>query len=326
VRPHYALRLSLALALPLSACGGSADPVAPRPDGLVTHTVLPSETDARITAFNAEHIAWVDLDARSATPRLVVFLPGTNGAPRNARLFPIEATRLGYHAIGLMYPDDLAVLQACVADPAPDCMEHMRAEIVSGVDRSPHVEVDRPNSIEARLLALVRLLAQRHPTEGWGSFIDADTLRWPSIVVSGLSQGGGHAAYIAKQRLVARVVMFGAPADGLGGQAAPWMSLGATPPDRYFGLAHVRDPFTSIVPNWEALGLERFGDVVVVERSEPPFGGTHMLTTELAPRGSPSAAHPSVVADGATPVDGDGTPVLAPTWRYMLGPSELDPR
>jgi hypothetical protein len=328
VRLHPGLPLlrALALVLSLSTCTGSADPVGPATDGLVTHEVLPSETDASITTFNAEHLAWVDLDARSATPGLVVFLPGTGGAPRNTRLFPIEAARLGYHAIGLMYPDDLAVLQACSAAAEPECMEDMRAEIVSGVDRSLHVQVDRRNSIEGRLLALVRLLAQRHPAEGWESFIDADTLRWPRIVVSGLSQGGGHAAYIARERTVARVVMFGAPADGFGGQPAPWMSLGATPDDRYFGLAHERDPFTSIVPNWEALGLRRFGAPVLVDRSQPPFGGTHMLITELTPRGSPNAAHPSVVADGATPLDDDGDPLLAPTWRYMLGTPGVHPR
>ena len=293
--------------------------MGPADDRLVTHTVLPSEADPSITAFNAENFAWIDLDARSATPRLVVFLPGTGGAPRNTRLFPIEAARLGYHAIGLMYPNNLAILQACTTDPDEGCMEDMRAEIVAGVDRSPHVRVDRVNSVEGRLLAFLRLLALRHPTEGWESFIDGDALRWPTIVVSGLSQGGGHAAYIAKQHLVARVVMFGAPADGLGGRPAPWMSLGATPDERYFGLAHTRDPFTSIVPNWNALGLARFGAIAVVERGEPPFGGTHMLTTELAPRSAPGDAHPSVVADGATPIRGDGTPALAPAWRYMLG-------
>jgi hypothetical protein len=45
-----------------------------------------------------------------------------------------------------------------------------------------------------------------------------------------------------------------------------------------------------------------------------------MLTTDLLPAtGSYGAAHPSVFSDAATPRASDGSPVLEPAWRYLLG-------
>jgi pimeloyl-ACP methyl ester carboxylesterase len=301
------------------ACGGSV--TAPEDHALVMYSVLPSDADPAIIDWNDANEAWLDPLAEPDEQQLLVFLPGTFGVPAGTRLFAQEAARAGYHVIGLMYPDDRGVVAECTGDPDPACMEHMRAEISFGEARSPYVEVDATNSIASRLLALVRLLAQRHPEEGWDTFIDADSLVWPRIVLSGHSQGGGHAAYMATRHRVARVIMFGAPADGFGGQPAPWMAIGATPADRYYGMAHARDPFLSIPPNWVALDLARFGPIVTVERDDPPYGGTHRLTTDRAsPAGSASiVAHSSVVSDGATPRAPDGTPLHAPAWRYLLG-------
>ena len=101
------------------------------------------------------------------------------------------------------------------------------------------------------------------------------------------------------------------------------MSTGETPAGRWFGFAHQRDPFTSIRPNWSVLGLGAFGEVVRVEQGASPWGGTHTLTTDLRPAtGSYDQAHPSVVADAATPLTSSGRPVFAPVWRYMLTATE----
>src|SRR2546427_7367644 len=48
-------------------------------------------------------------------------------------------------------------------------------------------------------------LAQQYPDEEWGRFLAHDKPKWSQIAVTGHSQGGGHAAMIAKIRLVARV-------------------------------------------------------------------------------------------------------------------------
>ena len=307
------------VALALAACSdATASRSAQR--SLVVHSVTPSLTDPRIGQWNADHYAIVDTAARSPRHQLLVFLPGTRGIPGNTQLFAAEAARAGYHVADLAYAKSLAILEVCPADPDPSCMERMRTEIITGANESPWVTVDEANGVDNRLRALIVHLAAAYPAEGWDQFLSDGAIAWDKVAVSGLSQGGGHAAMIAKLRTVARVIMFGAPADGLGGEPGPWVCIGATPADRYYGLAHARDPFLSIRPNWLALEMDAFGPVVTIERSAPPFGGTHRLTTDLLPAtGSYSAAHPSVVGDGATPRAADRQPRLAPAWRYLLG-------
>ena len=301
---------------PMAACG---TPSGPSDGAVVERRVRPTQTNPALTRWDADHYIWIGPPAAGA-PQLLVLLPGTGGEPRGFRLIGTVAASQGYQVIGLMYPDDLAVLGACTDERDTACMGAMRSEIVTGLDRSTSVDVDRDNSIDGRLTSLLGYLTQRYPAEGWDRFLRDDAPYWPFIAVGGLSQGGGHAAFIASLRPVPRVVMFGAPADGFQGRPAPWMAVGATPASRYFGLVHARDGFASIVPNWLALGLDAFGPLTVVEESAPPFGGSHMLTTDLLPAtGSYGAAHASVFSDAATPRASDGAPALEPAWRYLLG-------
>jgi hypothetical protein len=316
-RPHIITVTLGGLAVALSC----SSPDVPDDSTFIEHRVRPSDANAAITMFNEEHFVWVPPRILAEGSRqLLLLLPGTNGRPAHGQLLGGLAAQQGYHVIGLMYPDDRAVVDVCAADPAPDCMALVREEIVLGTDRSPHVAVDTNNGIDARLRDLVRLLGARYANEGWSTFLDAGGLRWSFIAVAGLSQGGGHAAYIAKLRAVPRVIMFGAPADGYGGNRAPWMSVGATPATRYFGFAHQRDPFASIVPNWLALGLDVFGAARLVETSSTPFGSSHMLRTNVLPAsGTYDDAHASVFVDALTPRGPGGTPVFVEAWRYLLG-------
>jgi hypothetical protein len=281
--------------------------------------IAPATANVAVTQWLHDHYVWVA--PRTESSQIVLLLPGTNGRPSNARLIGAIAAEQGYRAIGLMYPDNVAVVSACAYDGNQECMALVRAEIIEGIDHSPHVSVDPVNSIDGRLADLIRYLAIEYPGENWQNFLSTDgTPRWDRIAVAGLSQGGGHAAYIAKLRSVPRVVMFGAPADGYSAQPAPWMQLGATPAERYFGFRHARDPFLSIRPNWLALGLDAFGAEKDVRASTTMFDGSHMLSTDLLPStGSYGNAHPSVFADGVTPRRSNGAPVFETAWRYLLG-------
>lgn len=290
------------------------------PAGRVTERrIAPASVNPRITQWTANHFVWLPPSADGG--QIMLLLAGSNGRPANFRLIGAVAAQQGYRAIGLMYPDDLAVLAACARDRDRACMARMRGEIIEGVDQSPHLNVDRDNSIDGRLADLLRYLARDYPSEGWENFLAADgSPRWDRIAVGGLSQGGGHAAYIAKLRSVPRVVMFGAPADGIRGAVAPWMQIGATPAERYYGFRHARDQFRSIPANWKALGLDEFGGVKDVDANTANFGGTHLLTTDLLPAsGSYEQAHASVFGDGPTPRRPGGAPVFEAAWRHLLG-------
>jgi hypothetical protein len=76
-----------------------------------------------------------------------------------------------------------------------------------------------------------------------------------------------------------------------------------------------------MLASWDSLGMAAFGPVVEPETSEPPYGGTHMLVTDVTPRSGSFVqkdVHRSTANDQLTPLAADGTPVLLPAWRYML--------
>jgi len=310
----YVLALSFALAVTAKAVAESPT------DQLVLHVVAPRVTDPAIDRALDDHYVWLDPAART-NHKLLVFMPATGNRPALYQLVQQEAARLGYHVIGLMYPNSVLLAAACPLTPDPDaCFEDARLEILDGIDRSPVVDVNEPNSIDNRLTKLLEYLAAHYPEEGWSRFLAHGAPKWSQIAVSGHSQGGGEAVMLAKFRVVARVVLFSSvPDKGHTTLAIPWIATHVTTPARYWGLAHDRDPaFPPIHANWESLGMATFGADVAPETSEPPYDFTHMLVTNLVPTGGFDFSHGSTVVDNRTPREADGTPVLRDAWRYLL--------
>lgn len=305
-------------AIAIFATLSCSDADGPSSASVVERRIAPSAANPAIVNYTADNFIW--LDPSQSSKHLVVFLAGTQGVPQVHTLLGPVVAALGYRVIGLTYPNDYSPIFACAVDPDPDCMEKLRAETQDGVAVSPEVAVDAANSITGRLTSLLTLLHSQYPAEGWNYFLDGDKPNWSRITAAGHSQGGGQAAYIAKTRLVERVVMFGAPADGFNGSPAPWMQIGMTPVEKYYGFRHVRDVFLSITPNWFALGLDRFGPAVTIGAQTTDFHGAHMFLTDLLPStGTYSDAHSSVSSDGSTPLRADGTPVYDNIWRYLFG-------
>ena len=297
---------------------------------LVEHVITPQATDPLIDRALDDHYAWIDTTAVT-NRQLFVYLPGSGGVPANALLLQQEAARLGYHAVGLAYVSNYSLKDLCTgSSDVNGCLESAHYEVVYGIDQSPFVDVNVTNSIVSRLTKLLQYLATQYPDEGWGQFLVNGNPRWSEIALGGISQGGGNSAMIAKYSVVPRVVMFSAVVDALGsvdcGPTQSWLSTHATPSDRYWGLAHMQDPaFGNICGNWSTLGMSAFGPAQTVEESAPPYSGTHMLFTDLKPqRGGDKAAHASTVIDLYTPLNKDGTPVLADAWRYLMSASAKD--
>jgi hypothetical protein len=230
--------------------------------------------------------------------------------PENSELLLRTVATAGTPAIGLTYPNDWTVQGLCRSHGA-NCAGAVRDEILSGVDRSPLVDVNRANSITNRLAKLLAHLDATQPSYGWDAYLSGDTPRWERVIVSGHSQGAGHAAFISTRHRVARVVMFGGGPDRSAGQLASWVAPGATPGSRYFGFVHTDDNAVAKVAGWRQLGAT--GNTTSVNGAAPPYSGSHMLLTDVA---TPNP-HGSVVTDGATPTRADGTPVFAPVWRTL---------
>ena len=110
-------------------------------DQLVMHVVKPQQTDSAIDRALDDHYAWLDTSVRTNN-KLFVFMPGTATPPGAYQLVQQEAARLGYHVIGLMYPNSVKLAVACPLTGDPDaCFENARLEILDGIPRRSVVEV-----------------------------------------------------------------------------------------------------------------------------------------------------------------------------------------
>lgn len=286
--------------------------------------VTPSATDKAIDTFDAPHYVYLN---KNAKPRkqLVVFLPGTGGDGRGGRLVGQTATELGYHAVSLSYPSSVPAA-ICQRESDADCFEKFRMEIITGDDRSGLISINRANSIENRLLKLVMYLKANHPGEGWENFLaNGNELKWENIVLTGQSQGGGHAPLMAKYRKVARVIMYSSPKDYdvRGGRPAPWYGAGKTPIDRYFSFNHMQDKqgcdYTQQLEVLKSLGSYKFGGPVDVDKAMPPYKNSRILVTNYPGTQLTSPeAHTMIMGDGRTPKGPDGVPLFKPVWIYML--------
>jgi hypothetical protein len=278
--------------------------------------------------FGAFHYAYLN---RSVTTRnrLFLFFGATDAPAQNYALIGAAAANAGFHSIGLAYPNGPQPVNAatvCGASPDPDCTGKVREEVLTGTDASPLIAVNAANSVQNRLTKALQYLHQQNPGDGWDQFLVTGSPRWDLIRVSGLSQGGGMAGYLAKQKMVDRACFFSAPADWdvLGARPAAWvLAPGLTPAARVFGFNSQLDPvvfYPRILRTWTAFGLDAFGAPVDID-GVASFGSTHELNTTQGPA---VAAHTSTAADSTTPVDNrdtsaaypGGTPVYLPVWNY----------
>jgi hypothetical protein len=280
--------------------------------------VAPKETDAEIDEALQDHLVCAD-PAGATKNRLLVFLPGTRARTHNYSVLMEEAARSGLHAISLSYMHRFAVnLEICPYQNDPDCHEKIRKEIIYGEDALESLQISRTNSVVNRLVKLLQYLDAEHPDEGWGRFVaDDGGPLWSSIVISGHSQGGGHATMIAKDHSVARLVIF-AWADVSQGALAPWIRPPfATPPEDCYAFEHDGDRGVRARRYmWQVLGMTEFGPEVDVDAAKPPYGNSRTLSTRLTPPAN-STPH-RMVAGNDTPLHEDGTPVLRDVWRYLL--------
>lgn len=286
--------------------------------------IAPATTDANITTNLNNH--YVSITRGIALKnQLFVFFAGTGGVAFNYLEINNTASDLGFHAINLNYPNDQAVNTLCGTTANLDCYGNVRLETIDGTDRSTLVNVNRANSIENRLIKLLIYLRTQNPNDNWGQFLINDsTVNWSKIVVSGHSQGGGHAGIIGRYHSVARVVMFAAiDFNAQANATANWIGQpnttpNASTPDKFWGFSHFRDDsvnFTLLANRgWTAYGMPQFGAIVNVDNENPPYNNTHSLTTNLD---SPET-HGCIAVDVRLARLPDGTPVYKPVWQYLL--------
>ena len=199
----------------------------------------------------------------------------------------------------------------CRTQHDPECPTRMRQERFSGGVPSAVVPNSEAEGIETRLTMLLRYLAVKHPAEGWGGYLDGNRPAWSKIVVAGHSQGAAMAAFIAKKREVARVVMFsgGSDGDGAAGETRKWSSwLSAparTPMDRWFAEYSDKEHIADFEP------------AAYREQLQIPAGHILVFSLDLPPSSlaRQAEAHASVVRD----------PRYLPQWKWMDGLTSVKP-
>ncbi len=286
--------------------------------------IAPQTTDAEITTNLNNHYVSIN-HGGAAKNQLFVFLPGTGGVAFNTREINNTAADLGFHAINLTYPNDEAVNTLCAPGFDLECYSRVRLEIKDGTDRTTLVNVNRPNSIENRLIKLLIYLRNQYPNDNWEQFLLGDSaIDWSKIVISGHSQGGGHAGITGRYHPVVRVVMFAAMDFSFAANApANWIALpnttpNASTPDKFWGFSHFRDDsvnFNTLSNRvWPAFGMPQFGAIVNVDTQNSPYGNTHSLTTDLPC----DVTHGCIVVDVRLTRLPDGTPIYKAVWEYLL--------
>jgi len=273
---------------------------------LTVYAVKPSDADPTVHAYDDPNYV-IFAPASIAMPQLVVYLPGTDGTPEDAALLMTTVANQGYRVIGLMYDDHPSVVQACPQTPNPFCSGDFREKRIFGDGARTVIDNPLNEAIVTRLVNLIRYLDQQHPDDKWSAYLGADGQPdWSHIVIAGLSQGAGMAAYIAQRRPVARVVLFSSPWDYLGKlsakKLAPWISgASVTPPQRWFAEYNARE-------NTAALIAQAYATLHI------PDANQRVFRLDL---------RPGVPASADNPYHGDtqDNPGYTQDWQFLFGRS-----
>lgn len=277
--------------------------LCPAAGGANCYLFTPAETGLGGEGANTDQLAL--RPSNDVRGQLLVFLNGSGGTPLAGatgleQSFYAVARSEGLHVLGVSYRSSVAVGVLCQGND--DCFEPTRRALLTGVfeagTASPLANVIADEGIEQRVVHALETLTEKDPDGQWAQFVEADGgVAWTNVIAAGHSQGGGHAALLAKLHPLAGTVMLASPCDALAdGSPASWLQRStswATPVAKLHGLWAPGDSTCPAAPlAWEKLGV--------------PTTNRHVDAVPC----SGKAAH-------SAPLDCTAN---AATWRAMLAP------
>lgn len=284
-------------------------------DNLTTEWISPSLADPNVTHFTDENYVVTSQNAPSSPDTLeplFVFLPGTNGRAKAVTDFLNFVAAQGYRVIGLQYDDVPAVAGVCPQNPDPNCSEQFRRKRLYFQNPEFNLITDtQSETIQSRLVSLLKYLDSEHPSAGWGLYLDAAGLpNWPKIALSGLSQGAGMAAFVAKEHPLFRVVLFSSPWDEYGQDKtlAPWINSNnlATPSQNWYAAYHQSENTAALIARaYSALSIPT-SNIIIFNFTPQVLQGNNPY-------------HPASVCNRSMPRTPDGQPALIPQWLQLIG-------
>lgn len=226
----------------------------------------------------------------------------------------------GHHAIQVTYPREwFAKMDKLRKDGDDNHFSGIRLEAATGEDYTKLIDIPKPDGLMERSYQFVKYLDQKHPDGNWKQFLSRDGkgLDWEKVILTGASHGATTSARLAKEIKVARVVMLSGPRD----QTEKWQGMkSATPPERFFAFTHTLDDGWKnhhYCRSWLLLGLHKFGSIVNVDESKPPYGNSRRLISTADVGNNPGRAHSASTPGGASPKGKDGKYLYEDAWKYL---------
>lgn len=294
------------------------------PDSLILRQIRAVDTDPNISSEFYRHQVYLNTDCNT-NDTLLLHLVGTFDWPHSSQYYFELAANNGYRVISLRYENSVPAT-SCAMNMDSSCHTRYRQEVWFGTPVSGQVNVDTTHSIYNRLDKLLRYLDTNFPGENWGQYIGVDdSVDFSNMIVSGHSQGAGHAAYIAQRRSLIRALYFAGPNDFSVTFAGPatWLDdPSLTPPSKQYGFLNLYDDliayFTQYL-NQKALGLDFDGDSLRIDSVPKPFQWQRLLyTTDTSSTFGQEPWHSTMIRDDHVPLVA-GVPVFLDVWKYMLG-------
>lgn len=249
-----------------------------KPSDAASHPIPNSTVGGETYSGDEDHfVVRPPLGDMDTYKRVHVYIPGTTDRPElSSCLIKSAAETLDYPTLALSYQylnsgdkfRNAKCESLAAVDPADQitCLEEQHKDAIDGGDYgATHFKADNSkfwdevlpvNSLKQRLGQLLTYLHTQHPKEGWGAFLKDGMPKWDNIIVSGHSQGAGHAAYLAKTETLRGAVMISGPQDECTGCAngtkywiddGPYNSTWAS----YTALGHGNEPMYNITKdNW----------------------------------------------------------------------------
>lgn len=293
---HEARTAALAVSAP-SPCPTSGD------GAIVTSARCfvfpPTATGVPSGGLNAgvNHYALAPLSGGSG--KLVLFLNPSLGSPAFSIASPSNnlytaAVAAGDHVLGLSHASDQIIGGLCNGNDG--CFYPTRATIVTGVRHAGAAarlrQIALTDSVYGRAALALAYLAASRPADGWGQYLvpgvdplsdPARAVQWSKVIAMGHSQGGGHAAVLAKLQPLARLVTLSSPCDEVDGVPSSWLTADASwraqPSALGYGFASSSDSTCHAHGAiWSALGLaaaRRFDDAATCSGAS-----AHTATTQ----------------------------------------------
>ncbi|MEO8582385.1 MAG: hypothetical protein ABI415_01240 [Flavitalea sp.] len=286
------------------------------------YLVTPSLTDPAINTFNQKHFASVQ-EGGVRKNVLFVFLPGSYRIPVESKGILQKSVSLGFHAIGLMYPNTNPVNPLCGGTNDVTCHRRARNEVIDGIDRHPSINVNPANSILNRLTKLLVYLNKTYPTQGWSQYLVNGKPNWAKIMISGHSQGGALAGLIGKLYPVKKVIIFSMMDFLKSGRWPDWEDLPANK-SKYFAISNTQDelvPYYIVKIGWSTahLGLLNYGTYRNCDWVPYPYNNAHALITQIIPKTTlVDKFHNSTAIDTYIPKDAKGKFIYDKAWEYLL--------